>query len=233
MTDRAPTETREKRVPTRTCVGCGARDAAKEMAHLVVVDGTVVVDALFSAGGGLLQGHAGRGAHLHPRPDCVAKAPRGLSRSLRGAASVTASDVGRALASAADRRLEGLLVSARRRREVAVGADAALDAARKGAPLVVVALDAGSVAQKVEVVDAVAAGRCIAWGDKARLGALAGGARTASAGSSGTGEGRGVAICAVLHTGIAAEMKRVRAAAVDASATATGEEAGCRRPEAR
>jgi predicted RNA-binding protein YlxR (DUF448 family) len=229
MTDRAPTQTREKRVPTRTCVGCGARDAATEMAHLVVVDGTVVVDALFSAGGGLLQAQAGRGAHLHPRPDCVAKAPRGLSRSLRSAASVTASDVGRALASAADRRLEGLLVSARRRRDVAAGADAALDAVRKGAPLVVVALDAGSVAQKVEVVDAVAAGRCIAWGSKARLGALASG----GSGGSGTDEGRGVAICAVLHTGIASEMKRVRAAAVDASATATGEEAGCRRPEAR
>jgi predicted RNA-binding protein YlxR (DUF448 family)/ribosomal protein L7Ae-like RNA K-turn-binding protein len=230
MTDRASTEKREKRVPTRTCVGCGVRDAAVEMAHVVVVDGTVAVDSMFSAGGGLrAEAHHGRGAHLHPRPDCIERAPRGLSRSLRGTApasalavqTVTATEVAQALVCACDRRMLGLLVSARRRRDVAVGADAALDAVKRGAPLVVVALDAGSVGRKVEVVEAAGVGRCIAWGTKALLGELMGDAE------------RGVAICAVLHTGIAAELKKVRAAAVDASATATREEAGCRRPEAR
>jgi predicted RNA-binding protein YlxR (DUF448 family) len=221
MPDRAPTETREKRVPTRTCVGCGARAAAAHMVHLFAFEGVVVVDALFSAGGGLRhEGQHGRGAHVHPRAACIAKAPAGLSRSLRGPSGVTGADVAQALVVACDRRLQGLIVSARRRGELAVGADAALDAARRGAPVILVALDAGSVAGKVEVVEAIGAGRCIAWGTKATLGALLG------------GPVHGVAICAVTNPGIASELKKVRAAA-DAGVTATGEDARCRCPEAR
>jgi hypothetical protein len=192
------------------------------MVHLVVSEGTVVVDALFSAGGGMRpDGQHGRGAHMHPRSSCVERAPRGLARTVRSASVVTAAQVAQALVAACDRRVRGLLVAARRRGDVAVGADAALDAARQGAPLVVVALDAGTVAQKVEVVDAISAGRCIAWGTKALLGTLLGEPE------------RSVAICAVRRAGIASELKRVCAAAAGAGATATGEEAGCRRPEAR
>ena len=72
----------------------------------------------------------------------------------------------------------------------------------------------------------VAEGRAIAWSSKSELGAM-------------LGEGV-VAICAIRHAGLAAEMKRVRAAA-DAGVAAQSEEATraregarcSRRPEAR
>jgi hypothetical protein len=205
--------------PTRTCVGCGARDLAAEMVHLIASGDVIAVDALFSKGGGPRpDGVHGRGAHLHARPACIARAPAGLSRSLRRPSGVTAGELGTRLVAACDRRMEGLLVSARRRGEVSVGADAAIDAARRGAPLVVVAVDAGTVSEKTEVIEAIAGGRCIAWRTKAELGPLLG--------------EQAVAICAVRHGGIAAELKKVRAAA-DAGAAATREDARCRRPEAR
>ena len=105
---------------------------------------------------------------------------------------------------------------------MAIGADAAVDAVRHGAPLVIVAVDAGTVSEKTEVTDAVASGRGIAWRTKVELGALL-----------GLDAEQAVAICAVRHEGIAAELKKVRAAA-DAGAMATMREgARCRRPEAR
>jgi hypothetical protein len=83
----------------------------------------------------------------------------------------------------------------------------------------VVATDAGTVADALEVQEAAKTGRAIAWKTKTELGALLG--------------GEAVAICAVCHAGIAGELKTLRAAA-DAGAAATREGAGCsRRPEAR
>jgi predicted RNA-binding protein YlxR (DUF448 family)/acetolactate synthase regulatory subunit len=227
LSETPPDERSAHRRSSRTCVGCGAHDDAAEMVHVVAHEGGVVVDALFSRGrgGGLRGGGArGRGAHLHPRPGCLAKAPSGLARALRRPVAVRVEDLGQSLVMACERRMEGLLVSARRLRAVAVGADAAIDAARRGAPLVVVAVDAGTVAEKTEVTETVASGRAIAWLTKADLGRLLGEAT--------------VAICAVSHEGIAAELKRMRrcadaGAAAIAEATETREGARCRRPEAR
>ena len=99
------------------------------------------------------------------------------------------------------------------------GANAALDALRRGAPLAIVAVDAGSVALRTEVERAAAEGRVIGWKTTNELGKLLGEPT--------------VAICAVCHDGIAAELKTLRAAA-DAGAAATREGAGCSRcPEAR
>lgn len=194
------------------------------MVHVVLHENEVVFDALFSRGGGLAGGARGRGAHVHPRPACLAKAPAGLARSMRRPVSVTVGALAARLAAVCDRRMEGLLASARRLGTVAVGADAALEAMRKGSPLLVVAVDAGSVADKSEVHEAVAAGRAIAWRTKEDLGRMLG-APT-------------VAICAVSHESIAAELKRTRgcldagaAAAEDASDSREG--ARCRRPEGR
>jgi hypothetical protein len=116
--------------------------------------------------------------------------------------------------------MAGLLLAAQRSRQLAVGADAALEALDRGAPLGVVAVDAGTIATTVEVLRCVAEGRTIAWSTRGELGALLG--------------ERSVAICAVRHAGIGVELKRMRAAA-DAGATATREGAGCssRCPEAR
>ena len=131
--------------------------------------------------------------------------------------------IGRRLVEACDRRMAGLLLAAHRSRALAIGADAALEALEQGAPLAVVAVDAGSVAETAEMQRCVAAGRAMAWRTRSELGGLLG--------------ERSVAICAVRHAGIAAELKRMRVAAdagAAATTSATREGAECSRfPEAR
>ncbi len=212
-----------KRSPTRTCVGCGLRDDASALVRLVVSDGEVAFD--------LAGGSFGRGAHGHARPECIAKAPRGLARAFRAGVRLDAAELGRRLVSACDRRMQGLLLAAHRLRALAIGADrvgGALRANRDGTDtgtLAVVAVDAGTVASSGNRVlaEAIAAGHAIAWSTKGELGGLLG--------------EKAVAVCAVRHAGIAAELKRMRAAAdagVEVTRAATKEGAGCSRfPEAR
>src|SRR5580704_9250075 len=95
-----------KTPPERTCVGCGLRDAASAMVRLVVAEDEVVFDLAGSA--------FGRGAHLHARPDCIAKAPRGLARTFKRAPRVGARELALRLAAACDRRAAGLILAARR-----------------------------------------------------------------------------------------------------------------------
>src|SRR6185312_13484247 len=181
-----------RKASTRTCVGCGQRDDAPELLRLVVAGDEVAFD--------LAGGSFGRGAHLHARPGCIARAPKGLGRAFKGAGDrVDAAELGQRLVAACDRRMAGLLLSAHRLRQVAVGADASVEAMRRGAPVAIVACDAGKVASSREVQDLVAEGRVFAWKTTMELGAL-------------LGEGA-VAICAVSHTGIAAELKKMRSAA--------------------
>jgi predicted RNA-binding protein YlxR (DUF448 family) len=199
-------------------VGCGARDDASTTVRLVVAESEVVFD--------LAGGSFGRGAHVHTSADCIAKAPRGIARAFRnGSVRVTAAELGERLVAACDRRMVGLLLSARRIRALAIGQYAAIHAldARRGTQggsiLAIVATDAGNVARTAAVEEAIATGRAVAWKTKSELGALLG--------------EESVAICGVCHAGIAGELKTLRAAA-DAGATATREGAGCsRRPEAR
>jgi predicted RNA-binding protein YlxR (DUF448 family) len=193
-------------------VGCRARDEAGATVRLVVADGEVAFD--------LAGGAFGRGAHVHPRVACLEKAPRGLARAFGDQRyEVSVRELGARLIAACDRRMVGLLLAARRVRALAIGAQAVNDALRTLEALVVVAADAGSVASSLEVEAAVRGGRAIAWKTKREMGALLG--------------EESVAICAVRHAGIAAELKALRAVA-DAGAAATGESTGCsRRPEAR
>ncbi|HEY8090860.1 MAG TPA: DUF448 domain-containing protein [Polyangiaceae bacterium] len=204
---------KDERGPERTCVGCGLRGEATGMLRLVVSDDEVAFD--------LAGGHFGRGAHLHARPDCIAGAPRGLSRTFKRDVKVGPAELAERLVAACDRRMTGLLLAARRTRALAIGADAALEAIRRGAPLALVAVDAGSIAAKTEVTGAIAEGRAVAWRTKAELGQVLG--ETA------------VALCAVLNEGIAAELQVLRAAVDAATATTTTREGGecSRRPEAR
>jgi predicted RNA-binding protein YlxR (DUF448 family) len=197
-------------------VGCGLRDVSPAMLRVVVAEGEVAFD--------LAGGAFGRGAHVHARPECIEKAPRGLSRAFRRSFELDASALGGRLVEACDRRMAGLILAAHRLRALAVGADAAIEALKQDAPLGVLAADAGSLTADFAVVRCVAEGRAIAWSTKNELGALLG--------------ERAVAICAVRHAGIAAELKRMRAAA-DAGVAATREAATregarCSRfPEAR
>jgi predicted RNA-binding protein YlxR (DUF448 family) len=204
--------------PVRTCVGCGQSDDATAMVRLVLADdGEVAFD--------LAGGAFGRGAHVHARPACLEKAPRGLSRAFKQEVRADARAVGEALVAACDRRAAGLVMAARRTGALAVGADASLEAVRRGAPLVVVAVDAGTVAARREVERAVAEGRAVAWKTKSDLGAWIG--------------EDSVAMLAVRHAGIAGELMTLRAAA-DAGVSmmtttrATREGARCSKsPEAR
>jgi predicted RNA-binding protein YlxR (DUF448 family)/ribosomal protein L7Ae-like RNA K-turn-binding protein len=192
-------------------VGCGLHDDAPSMVRLVVADDDVAFD--------LAGGAFGRGAHLHARPECIARAPRGIARSFRREVKIDAAELGRRLAVACDRRMAGLLLAARRTRELSIGRDAAMEALRRGPALAVVAVDAGGVAASTEVETAVREGRAIAWKTKSELGGLLG--------------EEAIAICAVRHAGIAGELKILRAAA-DAGAAMTREGAGCSSsPEAR
>lgn len=170
----------------RTCVGCGKRAAPQALVRLVLDAGsrTVVVDA---AGGAF-----GRGAHVHASPDCVARAARGgLSRAFRTEVAADAAALGVAIRDAYERRAVGMLLGARRAGQLVLGADAAAQALAEGAPLVVVATDAGAVVKRFE--RAVGEGRAASFGTKAGLGEL-----------FGTGE---TAVFAVRHRSIAASLR--------------------------
>jgi len=207
-----------RRIPTRTCVGCGQRSRASELLRLVIApdvggpgqetmaphDPGVAFD--------LRGGSWGRGAHVHARPSCLSRAPRGVARSFRRNVSVDVPELGRRLAAACDRRMTGLLLSARRLASLSVGTAASLEAIRRGAPLAIVAVDAGAIASSCEVADAIAGGRAIAWKEKSELGGLLG--------------EPSVAICALGNDRIAAELKWMCAAA-SAGAAAMREGGEC------
>jgi predicted RNA-binding protein YlxR (DUF448 family) len=165
----SPTEAAPERRPERTCVGCGRHDAPDELVRVVLGPaGEVAVD--------LAGGTFGRGAWVHASPGCIAKAaPRGLSRSFRATLEVSPAALAAAVAKAADRRVEGLLSSALRSRQATFGGDAVSERLASGeVELVVVARDAAAAATLPAVSEAVAKGRAVAWGTKARLGSLAG-----------------------------------------------------------
>ncbi|WP_081915470.1 YlxR family protein [Saccharothrix sp. NRRL B-16314] len=54
--------------PVRTCIGCRARTLPSELLRVVVVDGAVVPDTRRRL--------PGRGAWLHPDPDCLRNAEK-------------------------------------------------------------------------------------------------------------------------------------------------------------
>jgi len=189
--DETRPRTGKKPGPERTCAGCGKHAAPEELVRVVLEhsSGSVAVD--------LADSDFGRGAYVHPTPACVAKAIKGgFSKSFKAKVSVDPKTFGEELVRAADRRIEGLLGGARRGRLVAVGADSAKEALRDGkSELVVVARDASAAARITEIETAIATGKAIAWSDKLRLGAL-----------FGRDE---VAVCALLHAGIAAAVSGV------------------------
>jgi predicted RNA-binding protein YlxR (DUF448 family) len=72
--------------PVRTCVGCGAKGARRELVRLRIEGGRVVIDPERNGGG--------RGAWLHAARPCLEQAikRRAFARAFRGeAASIEAS----------------------------------------------------------------------------------------------------------------------------------------------
>jgi predicted RNA-binding protein YlxR (DUF448 family) len=181
----------------RTCVGCGKADERESLVRFVLGPPA-------SAGAGapvavdLASGKHGRGAHVHARKDCLVKAAKGgLAKSFKAKVGATADDLATQIIEACDRRIAGLLGGAWRARLLAVGADAVTGALDGGAPLLVVASDAGGLIERGAVARAIAEGKSVAWGNKATLGALFGGREE-------------VAVCAVLNDSLAEEVASAR-----------------------
>lgn len=155
--------------PVRTCVGCLESSDPSGLVTLRLVptpEGGVTVVV------GAHAGAKGRGAHVHPSAACVAKAVDGrLSKAFRREIRVSASELGEAIGEREAARIEGLIATAIRTRQVAIGADAAAEALAHGA-LVVAAKDAGRVVDHQPFRGAREAGRLIFWGDRARLGSF-------------------------------------------------------------
>lgn len=173
--------------PRRQCAGCAKRDSADALVRVVLgaeeQGATLAVD--------LADSRFGRGAHVHASKECVQKAFRGgFAKVFKCKVEGSAESFAEQLVIAAERRIEGLLTGARRGKHAISGADVVRAAYRDGsAVLVVVACDAAASAKLPEVQEAVGQGKAIAWGNKQRLGAI-----------FGRDE---VAVCAVLHEGVA------------------------------
>jgi len=210
----------QKMTRTRTCVGCGKREGVVGPSGLVRVvarQGGVEFD---------FPGRAqGRGAYVHARPVCLARASRGLAKTLGLASGSSASGpvavaLAAQLGAACERRIVDLLLSARRigavranAPQAASGGDGRLD------PLTIVAVDAGSAASGREVQAAVARGCAFAWGTQSQLGSVFGTPAVSS--------------CTLVHESLAAELVRARAAADAASVARQEAMQRSRRPEAR
>jgi len=173
-----------KAPPRRLCAGCGKRDLADNLVRAVLgPEGSLAVD--------LADSRFGRGAHVHATTECLEKALRGgFAKAFKAKIEAKADELGAQIAEGADRRIEGLLLGARRGKLAIAGADVVREALRDGsAALVVVATDAAAAIRLPEIEDAIRQGKAIAWSDKQRLGALFGRDETA--------------VCAVLHEGVA------------------------------
>lgn len=173
-----------KPAPRRQCAGCAKRDAADDLVRVVLgPEGMLAVD--------LADSRFGRGAHVHASRECVQKALRGgFAKVFKTKVEGTVQALGEQLTIAADRRIEGLLAGARRGKLAVSGADVVRTAYRDGtAALVIVATDAAAAAKLPEIQEAIGQGKAIAWSNKQRLGA-----------TFGRDE---VAVCAVLHEGVA------------------------------
>ena len=217
--EQADEPVRESARHVRTCAGCGQAGDAEGLVRLVLgprsPDGKAPIAVDFAG-----KSH-GRGAHVHPRKECLAKAAKsGLARSFKTKVECTAEDLALQIVEGSDRRITGLLSGAWRARMLAVGADAVSAALDKGAPLAVVATDAGGLVDRGALGRAIAEGRAVAWKDKQTLGALFG----------GRGE---VAVCAVLNDSIATEIASARTMATAVGGQGPVRGTACRSPEAR
>lgn len=205
----------------RTCAGCGKHAPAEELVRVIhdPSSGELAVDL---AGSGF-----GRGAHVHPSSDCIAKALKGgFARIFKAQVVADAKAIGNEIVSAADRRIEGLLSGARRAGQLAVGSDVVVQALREErAELVVVARDAAAATRLPEIERAIAQGKAVAFSEKQRLGSLM--ARDE------------VAVIAVHHPGVAAAVAQTyrmsapfRDSASSSGSTSNGAAMGVRSEEA-
>ncbi len=192
----------------RTCVGCRVRIGADEASSFGVVLGLADPSGRHELAVDLAGGSFGRGAHVHANAACLAKAcAGGFSHAFRSKISSDEAAVRASVALASKRRIEGLLLGARRAGLLTFGEDARR-AVSEGARLIVVARDAGASALGGPLRDAVAEGRVVAWGTKVELGLIF--------------SREVVAIVAVRHESVAREIRRAARLAESVAEAVTG-----------
>jgi uncharacterized protein len=125
--------------PERTCAGCREHDARAALLRFAHVPGhrpAIVPD--FGARLG------GRGVWVHALGACLKRAVRGgFSRAVKGQVEIDLGDLRQQSIGQLERRVQGLLLAAIRRRKVALGTDATrLAVAACTAHLILVAKDA-------------------------------------------------------------------------------------------
>lgn len=189
-----------KRVPIRTCVGCGTTDHAEELLRVGFAPADVdpapsarlIID-VHSKRSALGHGD-GRGAWVHARPACIkAACTRGFSRAFKQDLQLPARDFYRRLKEVSERQLEGLVLAAWRSRRLVYGGDAVKEALPTAA-LAILATDARSVAKETYVQEAASRGKMSLWSTKVQLGKWLGRSE--------------VGVLAVMDGAIAVAMKR-------------------------
>jgi predicted RNA-binding protein YlxR (DUF448 family)/ribosomal protein L30E len=159
----------------RTCVGCRQKAAPAALVRLAVADVPPFVAPDVSRKGGHDRG--GRGVWLHPSFACVRGATErgGLSRALRRDVRIESAWLARVLREAMGRRIEGLLLSASRKRALAIGTDATREALVRGSiEALVIAEDAAGRRDDL-VASATRLGRhALVFSTKSGLGRLFG-----------------------------------------------------------
>lgn len=182
----------------RTCAGCRKQDARDALLRFVV--GTdeprLVPDPRRRL--------PGRGVSVHPTRECLRAAVErgGFARALRMKMSLDLETLCATVAAQYERRLEGLLIAARRSRSLAVGTEAVRQAfVEKNVPLLIVASDAAGRREELADQAARLGGRCVMYGTKSELGRLMGRSE--------------VGVMAILDPGIAREVVLVAARATE------------------
>lgn len=154
--------------PTRTCASCQKEDTPLSMVRFVRTDeGEVFPD--------LKASRVGRGAWVHPRPECLKKLSHSLSRSFKAQVTTPTDRALALLSQAATVRVRQLLGAARREGQIAFGSTLVQEAWDGGtAHLLIVARDARAAADLSCVKQAVPRGLARVWGDKDGLGKMLG-----------------------------------------------------------
>jgi predicted RNA-binding protein YlxR (DUF448 family)/ribosomal protein L7Ae-like RNA K-turn-binding protein len=157
-----------RRNSTRTCASCGEEASPEQLVRFVRSDDAQVYPDLKGS-------LPGRGAWLHPRPECLKKIGPALAKSFKARIDTTSSEAISRLASAGRVRVRHLLGAGRRERLVAEGSELTEEAWNLGqAALVLVAEDARSAADLTAVRQAVARGQARVFSTKSDLGRIFG-----------------------------------------------------------
>lgn len=170
VTDANDTEEGTPAEPERTCVACRRRDERDALVRFVrSPDGDELVPDL---------GHrlSGRGVSVHPTRRCLLDAAKhGFARALRAPISLDGEGVVRMVATSFERRTNGLLLAAMRRRKLVLGTDAVREAMRRGGvEALVIAADAEGRRDELARGMERLGGRAVVYSTKEGLGKLFG-----------------------------------------------------------